>query len=268
MSEQSHSSWVSALVASGAKTVFVYPLVLLTNRRQYNGESNVRIIYKTQGIKGLWRGCSAMVIGDSIQHMMEFGAYHEVRQVLNLGNNTTWLISGALAGIAQTVAMTPFEHVRIKTQTLDQKTRHIVRNIYQEHGMRGFYKGCRITLVKNIPDTAIYFWSYEQMQKRMENYNTVTRALIAGGFAGAISCLAVYPADTVKSNIHCHASQRGNEWQQVKEISMRLYRQGGVRAFFPGLGLSLTRSIYSNAILFLFFEWSEKWLKGSVDSCS
>jgi len=45
----------------------------------------------------------------------------------------------------------------------------LMKNIYQVQGIRGFYGGFRINLLRILPNNAIMFASYEKLSNYMEN---------------------------------------------------------------------------------------------------
>ena len=45
----------------------------------------------------------------------------------------------------------------------------LIKNIYQAQGIRGFYGGFRINLLRILPNNAIMFASYEKLSYYLEN---------------------------------------------------------------------------------------------------
>lgn len=57
----------------------------------------------------------------------------------------------------------------------------LMKNIYQAQGIRGFYGGFRINLLRILPNNAIMFSSYEKLSHYLENLyykrNKIDKAL-------------------------------------------------------------------------------------------
>ena len=58
----------------------------------------------------------------------------------------------------------------------------LIKNIYQAQGIRGFYGGFRINLLRILPNNAIMFASYEKLSYFLENLyyrrNKIDKSLI------------------------------------------------------------------------------------------
>lgn len=72
---------------------------------------------------------------------------------------------------------------------------------------------------------------------------------IAGAAAGIFMIIPLFPIDTVKSRI-----QNAESKTRVSEIVREVYRSGGLKAFYPGIGPALVRAIPANAATLLGWE--------------
>lgn len=81
----------------------------------------------------------------------------------------------------------------------------VARDIWKRHGPRGFYRGMAATLARECAGNAAFFGVYEWARERLRpaggrKEDCGAAATVAAAVAaGASSCLAVYPADVVKS---------------------------------------------------------------------
>jgi solute carrier family 25 carnitine/acylcarnitine transporter 20/29 len=64
---------------------------------------------------------------------------------------------------------------------------------------------------------------------------------LAGAFAGVASWIIVYPLDVVKTAVQAQNPLKG-ERTPTLEMAARLYRDGGVRRFYRGLGFTVLRA--------------------------
>ncbi|KAI8058221.1 mitochondrial carrier domain-containing protein, partial [Syncephalis plumigaleata] len=78
--------------------------------------------------------------------------------------------SGALAGMAYNAALFPADVVKSRMQT-DTTGRasfyQVAAGLYRAQGIRGFYRGLGITLVRSIPGSSTIFLVYELMHRQL-----------------------------------------------------------------------------------------------------
>lgn len=128
----------------------------------------------------------------------------------------------------------------------------VVRHLYKEGGLRSVFKGSVATLARDGPGSAIYFATYEYLKKVLtpEGQSMSLAAIsFAGGMAGVAMWIPVFPIDTIKSNL-----QSSDKPQSISAVTRGIYRSGGYKAFFPGLGPALCRSFPANAATFVGVE--------------
>ncbi|PWW80628.1 hypothetical protein C7212DRAFT_164359 [Tuber magnatum] len=65
------------------------------------------------------------------------------------------------------------------------------------------------------------------------------KILLAGGAAGCLSWLSVYPLDVVKTRVQALSGKRRlGSWECARSV----YVEGGGRMFFNGLGVCMARA--------------------------
>ncbi|KAI7907974.1 mitochondrial carrier domain-containing protein [Cokeromyces recurvatus] len=187
-----------------------------------------------------------------------------------------YLTAGAIAGCVSRTCTAPLDRLKIYliTNTNYQSSRttnnvkpassvsilNAIKTIYKNGGFRGLYVGNGLNVIKIIPESAIKFYVFETSKAIMaqmtgssdKNSIPISARFIAGGVAGLCSQFCVYPLETLKTRI---MSSQYEERQKLKQypmvqqskrsiVSMRtvvkdMYKAGGVRAFWPGLLLSM-----------------------------
>lgn len=114
-----------------------------------------------------------------------------------------------------------------------------------------------------MPETAIKFGSYEAAKRslaKLEGHDDPKRInkgsrFVAGGIAGMISQLFVYPLDTLKFRLQCetvHGGPKGNAL--VLATWNKMWADGGVRAAYRGLTMGLVGMFPYSAIDMGTFE--------------
>lgn len=174
------------------------------------------------------------------------------------------------------IIATPFDRVKILLQTqgqtspIDSKAPKYtgsidaVRRLYRGGGVRSIYKGAAITFARDGLDSAAYFATYEYCKRQLSSKElggnegplSLLAIGIAGAAAGIVMVIPLFPIDTVKSRL-----QNAENKTKVTEIVHEVYRNGGLKAFYPGVGPALVRAIPANAATLLGWELATQEIK-------
>lgn len=140
-----------------------------------------------------------------------------------------------------------------------------MRQLYKEGGIRSVFRGSAATLARDGPGSAAYFAAYEYIKRSLTPIDPHTGkpsgqlSLLAvtgaGAAAGVAMWVPVFPIDTVKSRLQ---SMDGNP--TVGGVIKGVYRNGGLKAFFPGFGPAIARAIPANAATFLGVELAHQFM--------
>jgi solute carrier family 25 phosphate transporter 23/24/25/41 len=76
-----------------------------------------------------------------------------------------------------------------------------MKTIYSQGGVRGFFVGNGLNVIKIVPESAIKFWAFESAKSVLaratdaedKNSISVGARFIAGGMAGLCSQFSIYP---------------------------------------------------------------------------
>jgi solute carrier family 25 folate transporter 32 len=152
-----------------------------------------RQMWKTEGVRGFYRGVGVSLIGNS-HGAIQFAVYEplkniwrnhfndkfqsstEEQQEEKMGNAATLVISGSAKIIAGTVTY-PYQVIRSRLQTYhaDEKfgkgIRGVTLKVWQEDGWRGFYKGLGTNIVRVLPATWVTFLVYENVRYYVPLWN-------------------------------------------------------------------------------------------------
>ncbi|OMJ21121.1 Mitochondrial substrate carrier family protein S [Smittium culicis] len=163
----------------------------------------------------------------------------------------------------------------------------VLKSILKSGGVAGLYKGFGPTLVRESFGTALWFGTYEVICKKYLSNKAEKLAIannsrspdgsliavpltksdigptilvIAGGTAGVVYNFCMFPVDVIKSRIQTldllGSSSTGlSKSSSSLDVAKALYKQGGIRAFYRGLGVTLLRAFPANASMFLTFEY-------------
>ena len=126
--------------------------------------------------------------------------------------------AGFFSAIPMTLITAPFERVKVLLQIQGQnppppgqKPKYsggldVVKQLYQEGGIRSVFRGSAMTLARDGPGSAAYFAAYEYIKRSLtpkDERGNVTgelsmpAVLTAGGGAGIAMWIPVFPVDTI-----------------------------------------------------------------------
>ncbi|KAM3510490.1 hypothetical protein MY11210_005840 [Beauveria gryllotalpidicola] len=142
-----------------------------------------------------------------------------------------------------------------------------IRDVYRSGGIRGFFAGNGLNVIKIMPETAIKFGSYEAAKRAFANLeghgdsqriNTFSK-FTAGGLAGMIAQFCVYPLDTLKFRLQCSTVEGGlSGMALMKQTAVKMYVDGGIRAGYRGVTMGLVGMFPYSAIDMSTFEFLKK----------
>ncbi|XP_072939065.1 mitochondrial basic amino acids transporter-like isoform X2 [Epargyreus clarus] len=206
-----------------------------------------------------YRGVGAPLGGVAVINAIVFGAYGNTRRSLpNPDSLKTHALAGGIAGLLQSFACAPVELIKTRQQLATpgeampsgawSGARHIVRS----GGFKALFRGLGVTIARDCPAFTIYFTSYEAMTR---GDLSVMKVFMAGGFAGALSWVLLYPVDVVKSRFQSDViGKYSGAWQ----CFVQSIKTDGWRCFGRGLGAVTLRAFISNGACFTAVAWTER----------
>ncbi|KAF2403996.1 mitochondrial carrier [Trichodelitschia bisporula] len=181
-----------ALAACGAlsgafTSLLLTPIELVKCKMQVPSPSGkpgplaiIAAVYRHQGIIGFWHGQLGTLIRETGGSAAWFGSYEGVklgfRKVTHHGPADTpmyqQMVAGAVAGMAYNLLFYPADTIKSRMQTEDVSTGGrrrgfgaAARVLWQQHGVKGMYRGCGITVGRAAPSSAFIFTVYEALMK-------------------------------------------------------------------------------------------------------
>lgn len=176
--------------ASGAFTsLALTPIELVKCKMQVPGTaaqrsipSIISTIFATQGLLGFWHGQLGTLIRETGGSAAWFGSYEATKilfrkydtSIEKIDDVKIWqqMLGGAVAGMSYNFVFYPADTIKSRMQTEEaslSKGRStflgVGRELWQQHGLKGFYRGCGITVFRAAPSSAIIFTIYEALRK-------------------------------------------------------------------------------------------------------
>jgi ornithine carrier protein len=139
----------------------------------------IRDVYRVQGLPGFWRGQMGTFLRETGGSAAWFGTYEYVSSFLKTQRPGATeapaqdlMLAGACAGMAYNLVLFPADSVKscMQTDAISEggRTRgfwEVGREMWAWGGVRVFYRGCLITVLRAAPSSAVIFWTYENLKK-------------------------------------------------------------------------------------------------------
>jgi solute carrier family 25 (adenine nucleotide translocator) protein 4/5/6/31 len=175
-------------LAGATSSFFVYPLDFARTRlgvdpgkeasREFRGLTHcITSIYKTDGMRGLYRGFIVSIFGIIAYRAVFFGGYDTMKTVLledprNAPLWQTWLIAQGVTTVAGLVSY-PFDTVRRRMMMKSGQKTVLYKNtmdcwtkIAKNEGFKGFYKGSVANIARGSGG-ALVLVLYDEFQKAL-----------------------------------------------------------------------------------------------------
>jgi solute carrier family 25 (mitochondrial phosphate transporter), member 3 len=239
----------------------VTPLDFVKTRRQvdpklYKGNFQAwGIIYRQQGIRGIFTGWSPTFFGYSAQGAFKYGWYEFFKkkysdlagpEAAHKYKTVLYLSASASAEFLADLALCPFEAVKVRMQGSPTNpytgTWDGISKIVAKEGSAGLYKGLYPLWGRQIPYTMMKFASFETIvemiyhrlpgEKNDYSKAAQTGVSFTGGYLAGILCAIVsHPADVMVSKLN---SNRGAS-EAVGAAMSRIYKDIGFGGLWNGL---------------------------------
>lgn len=182
---------------------------------------------------------------------------------------TVPFLSGGLAGGAGTVVGCPMHVIKIQTQDTTRSDQRngwtCAKHIWQLEGVRGFYRGIKQHLAKDVLFAAMYLGLYQTFKSRLLARRAPTanstkvppgglsmsHAFISGSCASIVTWTVLFPLDVLKTRMQAKtATSAADVWLT--------FCDGGLRSWFRGWGTAMLRSGPVSGVAMIAYEYTKK----------
>lgn len=146
-------------------------------RRTINSTwDGLRKISQNEGLRTLWRGLSPTLVMTIPANVIYFAGYDWMRTAHAspfkqlVRDEYIPLVAGASARVLSAIAVSPMEMFRTRMQAAThtataaghfRETLDGLRDMVADKGVRSLWRGLTLTLWRDVPFSAIYWWGYE-----------------------------------------------------------------------------------------------------------
>jgi hypothetical protein len=127
-----------------------------------------------------------------------------------------------------------------------------MRRIFQEEGIKGYYRGFGATLFATLPANMAFFGAYQSSKQIMMmnvNMPDMLVQVISGLIAGFTSAIISTPLDFLKTRIQLQAGKK-----KIGRIFLEALKEGGMGGLFRGMMPRLIALTPMAGLNFIIFE--------------
>ncbi|KAL3973193.1 calcium-binding protein [Sarotherodon galilaeus] len=175
------------------------------------------------------------------------------------------------AGFFSKTVTSPLEVVKIKSQV---GTFHSKRGfwqsfliIYQNEGLRGFWKGNLASCLRLFPYNAVHLATYRKIvHLHMDELGFISqwRAIFAGGLAGVVAALATYPLEVAETRLIVQNCRQPTYIGVAHSLS-KIYKNEGLLALYRGFSLTVLGAVpFSVGCYAVYMNLDKLWQEPPV----
>ncbi|KAL8837951.1 MAG: hypothetical protein Q9170_002323 [Blastenia crenularia] len=256
----------------------LYPIDTLKTRLQSSAG-----FYPSGGFRGIYAGVGSALVGSAPGAALFFVTYEGIKSRLRASreqddragdtggiDEAGWrvpvghMVAASAGEVAACAVRVPTEVVKQRAQAAQQpSSMAVLRSILAQRAKIGvlgvwreMYRGWGITVMREVPFTAIQFPLWEGMKawrRRRTGRGEVTavESGILGSIAGAIAAGLTTPLDVLKTRM-----MLAKEKQAAWSLFLQIWRQSGPRAFVAGLGARIMWISAGGAIFLGSYQWA------------
>jgi solute carrier family 25 carnitine/acylcarnitine transporter 20/29 len=111
------------------------------------------------------------------------------------------------------------------TQNIKTSTFSIIKHQAQKKGIRGIFRGLPISLMRDVPGSALVFTFYEYFKRILEKSEMKYLNFISGGLASLLTWMFTYPQDIIKTRFLY------KDQVAVRDIANEIFKENGIEFY-------------------------------------
>ncbi|KAI9299108.1 mitochondrial carrier [Neoconidiobolus thromboides FSU 785] len=231
----------------------------------------LRVIFKEEGINGLYRGLNPTILGYLPSWAIYFSCYHALKpwstNLLGKEVNSSFvhMISAMIAGCVSTIATTPLWVIKTRIMTQSKTTVYCYngtidafKKIWLQEGISGFYRGLVPSLI-GVSHVIVQFPLYERLKVKFapndNNDGKIAKGtiLMASSISIMAASLCTYPHEVVRTRLQ-NQTKPPYKYLGVRHACLTIFKEEGASAFYKGFPTNLLRTVPSTTLTLLTYE--------------
>ncbi|KAL8701983.1 MAG: hypothetical protein Q9201_004629 [Fulgogasparrea decipioides] len=276
------SALLAGALAGTTVDLSLYPIDTLKTRLQSSAG-----FYPSGGFRGIYAGVGSALIGSAPGAALFFVTYEGIKPRLRFlregghedgskSGGRGWsdaadhMLAASAAEVAACAIRVPTEVVKQRAQAAQQPSSMAALRFIlaqrSEIGMIGvwreMYRGWGITIMREVPFTAIQFPLWEGMKswrrrKTGRNEVSAVESGFFGSVAGAVAAGLTTPLDVLKTRM-----MLAKERQAAVSMCGEIWKTSGPKAFISGIGPRIMWISAGGAIFLGTYQWAYNSLAG------
>lgn len=287
-----------------------------TQRRTFNSTiDGLRKIARNEGLTTLWRGLSPTLLMSVPANVIYFAGYDWLRTSKSspvmgrVSDAYAPLVAGSAARVLAAIAVSPIEMLRTRMQahqsggatSVMRQTIGGIQEMVGSEGYRSLWRGLSLTLWRDVPFSAFYWWGYEygrealhvarersrirddvpgssrkrsRSRSELDHKAVLIDSFIAGAGSGAIAALVTTPFDVGKTRqqIARHSEEavkKGVSGSRPEDKTMprflwHIWKTEGTPGLFKGWAARCMKVAPACAIMISSYEIGKK-MAGNIN---
>jgi hypothetical protein len=269
------SSGIAGFIAASFAKIVTHPLDTVKSKLQIQKmefqtiRQMVRDTYKSEGVKGFYKGLNITILGTIPASALYFGSYEFAKKYLtsrSKSNEKDFFIhfsSGMFAELIACIVFVPVDIIRERRQIQSSVSSYkyasdtdALKQIVSKEGIRGIYKAYFATVASFGPTSALYFSFFEKFKsyfmsndkatylKSIKDNKVLTltfnQSLICSLLASSLSSFLTSPLDLVKFRMQVQRADKNYikstaEYKNLLQGLFHIVKKEGFKALFRGV---------------------------------
>ncbi|KAH9826911.1 putative mitochondrial carrier TC2A29 family protein [Teratosphaeria destructans] len=268
-----------------------------SQRRTFNSTvDGIRKIARNEGIWTLWRGLTPTLAMAIPGNVIYFAGYDWLRSsprspmVGRVTDEYQPLVGGSVARVLAAICVSPIEMLRTRMQAAQAGEKGVLsetvgglKDMVGVEGYSSLWRGLTLTLWRDVPFSALYWWGYEFGRSRLDETRARTTFLagrdhraelshsallvdsfIAGAASGGIASFVTTPFDVGKTRRQTFMHDAKDkvkdapEGRSMPRFLWHIYRTEGTAGLFKGWSARCLKVAPACAIMISSYEIGKK----------
>ncbi|KAL2893820.1 putative mitochondrial adenine nucleotide transporter BTL3 [Bienertia sinuspersici] len=173
-------------------------------------------------------------------------------------NSSKHFWAGAVAAMVARTVVAPLERLKLEyiVRGEQKNLSELIKTIAVTQGLKGFWKGNLVNILRTAPFKAINFCAYDTYRKQLRKFQLFeetanSERFIAGAAAGITATVLCLPLDTIRTRIVAHG---GEKLGGVVGAFRHMIQTEGFFALYKGLLPSIISIAPSSAVFYGVYD--------------
>lgn len=242
---------------------------------------STKIIYQREGLKGYMRGFTPSMLKNTLNS----GTYFSVLFYFeNFFRTLPWIppqmvsmLASSGAKTIQTIICNPLIVIKTRFEVVGfaeyANTWDAARQIAAKEGLGGFFTGLKISLIRDVPFSGIFYPFYNFFKEWYsmlfglsfhDNMSTGDRALklayitsLSSFSANVVSCVVTHPLDLIRTRVYFqfYNHDKAQHYNSITDAVLKIYEHDGIHGYFRGLLPRIARKGMGSIIAWGIYEY-------------